>query len=76
MFDVFIYKGQKSLTQGGQSFEKVWIVEFSQKKPKPFFSHRGWCGSKEPLAHHKLIFSSLENALRFAKSTNLSYLCC
>ncbi|MDC0348818.1 ETC complex I subunit [Alphaproteobacteria bacterium] len=76
MFDVIIYQPRKMVARASCLLNNTWVLEFSQKRAKPFSSKTGWCGSKEPLAHHKLTFSTLKNAVQFAESSNLSYLCC
>ena len=75
MIDILIYKQPRSAVQLGCQQSK-WILEFIQKRPKPFDVKTGWCGMREPLQHHRLVFSSLAKAISFAEASTLSYRCC
>ena len=76
MFDVLIYQPPRSVVQLGCGDQGHWVLEFVQKRAKCFDKQTGWCGTTEPLAHHKLFFSSVGKAVKFAEDSHLTYLCC
>ncbi|OFW70232.1 MAG: hypothetical protein A2621_03490 [Alphaproteobacteria bacterium RIFCSPHIGHO2_01_FULL_41_14] len=76
MFDVVIYQPPKSAVQLGCGQKIRWVLEFVQKRAHVFDPQTGWCGTTEPFLNHKLFFSSIEQAIRFAEKAHLTYLCC
>ena len=67
-----IYKPSKTAMQSGlKKFDK-WILEYFSEKPgiNPLM---GWESSKDTYSELKLVFSSKELAIEYAKKNNINF---
>ena len=67
-----IYKPTKTAMQSGQNKSKKWILEFDSKDTfvNPLM---GWEGSSDTMSEVKIVFSSKELAIDYAKKNNIIY---
>ena len=67
-----IYKPAKSAMQSGKANEKKWLLEFDtlNLSVNPLM---GWISSKDTLSEVKLKFSTLNEAVFYAKKNNIDY---
>lgn len=74
MSDVRIYKPRKSAMQSGLRGKNQWVFEFIQPAHLYIDPFMNWTGSfKMNGAKQKLLFSTLEKAISYAKSKNYNY---
>ena len=67
-----IYKPTKSAMQSGNRNTKKWILEFDTLNTgiNPLM---GWESSKDTMSEIKLEFSTMEQAITYAKKNNIDY---
>ena len=67
-----IYKPTKTAMQSGMNNSKKWIIEFYTKKPgiNPLM---GWESSTNTDSEVSLEFSTVENAIKYAKKNKINY---
>jgi len=73
MTKVRIYQPAKNAMQSGRANAKLWLLEhepMAAKQPDPLM---GWIGSGDTLSQVRLRFSSLDEAVAYAKDNNLEY---
>ena len=67
-----IYKPTKTSMQSGRAKTKKWILKFKDKKPgiNPLM---GWESSTNTDSEVNLEFSTVENAIKYAKKNKINY---
>ena len=67
-----IYIPSKTATQSGLGKEDKWILEFDSKDTttNPLM---GWESSNDTMGEVKLVFSTKDKAIEYAKNNNISY---
>jgi len=72
MKNAIIYKPTKTSMQSGRAKTKKWILKFKDKKPgiNPLM---GWESSTDTNGEVNLEFSTIENAIKYAKKNKISY---
>lgn len=73
---VRIYQSSKNAMQSGKGKTKGWHVEFETHDPLTADPLMGWVSSQDMSQELRLIFPTLEEALRFVKSKGLLYTVC
>lgn len=73
MTTVRITKPSKTAMQSGKAKTKAWRVEFETRDPLTPEFLMGWVASRDTNEQLHLDFSSLEEALQYAKSRNFNY---
>lgn len=73
MMTVRIYQPSKTALQSGKRKTKQWLVEFETQEHKDIEPLMGWLSSSDTRGQLRLFFSSLEEAIKFAKLKRLSY---
>lgn len=73
MSSVRIYKPAKTATQSGIAKTDKWLVEFDSSDQLKNENLMGWISSSDTRKQLRLEFSSLEEAIQFAKSKGLKY---
>ena len=69
-----IYKTFKNITQSGQRFKNIWVLEFLPNYKAFIEPVMGWTSGSDTVASEvKLQFNSLEAAIKYANNINLSY---
>ena len=68
-----IYRPSKSVMQSGRAKTKMWVAEFEPSEKKIPDSLMGWNGSGDTRSQIVMHFSTLEEALSFAKRQGHSY---
>jgi ETC complex I subunit conserved region len=69
---VRIYQPALSVTQSGPG-RRRWVLEFERTVPPFIDPLTGWAAGADPLAHLRLEFPDLENAIAFAERHGWSY---
>lgn len=70
---VIIYQPAKTAMQSGKAKSGTWVVEFQEKYNRSTEPLMGWTSSKDTLTQLRLCFSSMEDAIAFAKREELRY---
>ena len=67
-----IYKPSKTAMQSGKANTRNWLLEFDTLNTgiNPLM---GWESSKDTMSEVKLVFSSKEEAINYAKKNNIEY---
>ena len=68
-----IFKPAKNAMQSGTAKCNQWLLEFIPEKARPIDPLTGWNGSAETTSQLRLSFTSLEEALAYAKAENIPY---
>lgn len=68
-----IYSPAKTAMQSGVAKTGYWILEFKQELPKVNNPLMGWAGGSETSSQISLKFDSLDEATRYAKEHNISF---
>lgn len=68
-----IYKPSKTSMQSGLAQTKKWILEFNSEKPKTIEPLMGWTSSLDTKEQIKLSFTSLQDAILYAKKNNIKF---
>jgi len=76
MGKVRIYQPSKTALQSGKGKTKKWLMEFETKDPMLACSLMGWVTSQDTSQQLHLTFSSLREAISFAKEKGLIYTVC
>ena len=76
MMTVRIYQPSKSAMQSGMRKTKHWLVEFETKDPLIVDPLMGWIASTDTRQQLQLSFSSLREAIQYAKVKGLDYMIC
>lgn len=73
MTTVRIYQPSKTAMQSGKKKTRKWRVEFETKDPLLTESLMGWVAAYDMSQELQLSFSTLREALEFAKAKGVSY---
>ena len=67
-----IYKPAKTVMQSGERNTKNWLLEFDTLDTgvNPLM---GWQSSKDTMSQVKLLFSTKDQAVNYAKKNNINY---
>ncbi len=76
MTTVRIYQPSQTAMQSGKGKTKHWLVEYETKDPKICEPLMGWVASIDTREQLRLFFSSLGEAIQFAKLKGLHYTIC
>lgn len=70
---VSIYKPSKTTMQSGNANSDYWLIEFQQDITREKEQLMGWISSKDTQRQVKLKFSTIEQAIEFAKANNWEF---
>lgn len=68
-----IFRPAKAATQSGRAKTKKWMLEYdlpSKRQPEPMM---GWISSGDTLNQTRMMFDTVEEAIRFAERNALAY---
>jgi hypothetical protein len=69
-----IHQRGRSPMQSGRAQESTWFLAFEPQQRTAIDNLMGWTSTRDTLQQVELCFSTLEDAVAFAKRRNLSYL--
>tara|TARA_B110000438_G_scaffold192656_1_gene184271 strand:+ start:887 stop:1174 length:288 start_codon:yes stop_codon:yes gene_type:complete len=72
MMNAKIYKPTKTAMQSGKGNSKNWLLEFETQDNK-ISPLMGWESSTDTMSEVKLEFSSMEEAISYAKKNDIKY---